>query len=77
MSTEKQAQRLITMKVPPELHEVFKLMQKRYKMRLSDSILAFIEEHDKKLIETGAKIAEMKAEIEKLGGDFGDEEDEE
>ena len=74
MSQEK----VVSMKVSFEVHTAIKLMKKRYasdkkSLRLYEILWLFIQEKDPELAAQAERIGKMRAEIDELLGDDGDE----
>jgi hypothetical protein len=69
---------MVTLKVSIEVHTAVKLMKKRYasdkkSLRLYEILWLFIQEKDPELAAQAERIGKMRAEIDELMGDDGDE----
>jgi hypothetical protein len=70
--------KMVSMKVPIEVHTAIKLMKKRYasdkkQLRLYEILWLFIQEKDPELAAQAERIGKMRAEIDELLGDDGDD----
>jgi hypothetical protein len=69
---------MVTLKVSIEVHTAVKLLKKRYasdkkSLRLYEILWLFIQEKDPELAAQAERIGKMRAEIDELLGDDGDE----
>ena len=74
MKPEKDSQKMISMKVPLDVHTAFMLLKKRYNasgknLKLSESIWQFIEDADPELAKTARRASELREELANILGD--------
>ncbi|MDQ7023931.1 MAG: hypothetical protein Q9P01_07200 [Anaerolineae bacterium] len=72
--------KMISMKVPVDIHTAIKLMKKRYSssnksLRLYESLWLFIQDKDPELAMQAERIGKLRAEISELLGDDDNIED--
>jgi hypothetical protein len=78
MKPEKDAQKMVSMKVPLDVHTAFMLLKKRYNtsgkhLKLGESIWQFIEDTDPELAKTARRATELREELANILGDDDDE----